>query len=146
MPRNDAKTLISEAWTHLASLRGVRNENPSGLDCHPKGTSLIIGNCSPFGLVVCVTCLSAYLLTSDGSQFSHVLDADQRRCEQCGMVGHITDFMSRTGFPVKFCSACRRDWAKAKKAAEGQKADDHVRANISAMRADLERLERELSE
>lgn len=146
MATNDANALISEAWQQILSLRGVRHLNPSDLDCHPLDTCIVVGNNARISLKVCVTCLSAYLNTSDGSTFSHVLDVDQRRCTQCGMVGHINDFMSRNGFPVKFCSACRRDWAKKKKEAEGQAADEHVRSNLATMRADLERLERELSQ
>ncbi len=153
MAKSDTATLLNEAWRRLASLPGVEHVNPSGLDCHPRATGLVIQDLSPIALLVCVKCLTAYVRTSDGSTYSHALGKHQRRCAECGIVADIECFMSRNGFPVRFCAACRTAWSKAKKEAdavaaevEEKLADESVRANLGDMRARLERLERELSE
>lgn len=146
MAKTDHAALLDEAWEGLASRRGVENLNPSGLDCHPRGTALVIRATSPIALLVCVKCLGAYIQTSDGAIYGHVLRKNQRKCKQCGLVADVSDFLTRNGFPARFCSACRMAWAKNKKEAENQAADEHVRANIGLMRAELERLERELAE
>lgn len=149
--------LLNEAWLHLLEVPGVGNLNPSGLDCHPLATALVLEDIDlrPIALLVCVQCLTTYLRASDGGMYGAAPSTSQRVCRQCGTTAPVSEFVSnRTGSPTRFCADCRTAWGRNKYAERKKLAGDEVELEVeddgpidlAAIKADLLRLERELME
>lgn len=149
-----AVNLVAAAIATLAKVPGWHTDFSQELACHPALPALTFQDPnSEVALTLCPQCLRVYLAVGMGIVATGSDMEEKAVCNRCQREGPRADFIGNSGFPTRFCSACRLQWGKDKRKAEkeAQEAaaaleEEDVKKTLAAMRVDLRRLERQLGE